>query len=143
MNCFDPIPGGPNSIAPGKSRITGLSPTMVFKEGDLAVVVGAPGGNAITGGVVQGIIHVIDHGMSPVEAVYAPRMDCNWLDTVSVSGRVPSYLCDELEKKGHTVEKNPFDYISWPLVQLIAIDRSRGVVRGGSDPRGGGIALSE
>lgn len=143
MNCFDPIPGHPNSIAPGKSRITGLSPTIVFEEGEPLIVIGAPGGNSIQVGVAQGIINILDHGMSPVEAVYAPRIDCQWFDTVDVSSRVPSYICEGLSKRGHKVVRAPLDYRPFPLVQAILVDRERGKVYGGSDPRGGGVALSE
>lgn len=143
MNCFNPTPGHPNSIAPGKSRITGLSPTLVFEDGEVMMVIGAPGGNMIIGGVAQGIINILDHKMSPVEAVYAPRIGCQWLDTVDVSSRIPSYLCDELSKRGHKVVKIPFDYLPFPLVQAIMVDRESGKVYGGSDPRGGGVALSE
>lgn len=143
MNCFDPVPGNPNSIASGKSRITGLSPSMIFKDGELLHVIGAPGGNRIIGGVAQGIINIIDHGMTPVEAVYAPRIECQWLDIVDVSRRIPSYLCDELSKKKHRVEKDLYDYEKYGLVQVISIDRESGKVKGGSDPRSSGIALSE
>jgi len=101
MNCFNPIPGHPNSIAPGKSRITGMSPTIVIDEdGDLIIVIGAPGGNKITGGVAQGIINILDHKMSPVEAVYAPRIDCQWFDTVDVSSWIPAFYAMNYRKEG-------------------------------------------
>jgi len=143
MNCFNPIPGHPNSIAPGKSRSSGISPTIVFKEEEPFLIIGAPGGNRIIGAVAQGILNVLDHGMTPVEAVYAPRIDCQWFDTVDVSRRVPSYLCRALEEKGHKVVKSPSDYEPFARVQAILVDRERGRVLGGSDPRGGGVALSE
>ena len=143
MNCFDPVPGNPNSIAPGKSRITGLSPTFVMDDNGPISIIGAPGGNSIHIGVVQGIINLIDHGMTPTEAVYAPRIDCQWLDTVDVASRFPNYLCDALSKKGHRVIKAPLDYVPFPLVQVISVNRETGRTSGASDPRGGGVALSE
>lgn len=143
MNCFNPIPGHPNSIAPGKSRNSGISPTIVFKEEEPFLIIGAPGGNRIIGGVAQGILNILDHGMTPVEAVYTPRIDCQWLDTVDVSRRIPSYLCRALEEKGHRVVKSSFDYEPFARVQAILVDRERRRVLGGSDPRGGGVALSE
>ncbi len=143
MNCFDPLPGNPNSIAPGKSRITGLSPTFVMDDDGPINIIGAPGGNSIHIGVVQGIINLIDHGMTPTEAVYAPRIDCQWFDTVDVSSRFPDYLCDALSKKGHKVIKAPLDYVPFPLVQMINVNRETQSTSGASDPRGGGVALSE
>ena len=116
---------------------------MVFKNGELVHVIGAPGGNRIIGGVAQGIINLLDHGMSPVEAVYAPRIECQWLDIIDVSRRIPFYLCDELAKREHRVQKDPYDYEKFANVQIISVDRARGKLRGGSDPRSSGIALSE
>ena len=81
--------------------------------------------------------------MSPVEAVYAPRIECQWLDIVDVSRRIPSYLCDEVSKKEHRVEKDLYDYERYALVQVISINRVSGKVQGGSDPRSSGIAVSE
>jgi gamma-glutamyltranspeptidase/glutathione hydrolase len=107
------------------------------------IVIGAPGGNSIQVGVAQGIINLVDHKMTPAEAVYAPRIDCQWFDTVDVSSRFPKYLCDALSKKGHKVVKAPLDYMPFPLVQVICVNRKKGITSGASDPRGGGVALSE
>ena len=40
---FHPYPGHPNSIAPTKSRTTGMCPTIIYKGGKPVVVLGAPG----------------------------------------------------------------------------------------------------
>jgi gamma-glutamyltranspeptidase len=48
-----------------------------------------------------------------------------------------------LSKKEHRVEKDPYDYEKFASVQVISLDRESGKVRGGSDPRSSGIALSE
>ena len=143
MNCFNPRLGYPNSIAPGKSRSSGITPTIVLKDGEPLIVIGAPGGNRIIGAVAHGIINILDHRMTPVEAVYAPRFDCQWFDTVDVSRRIPSYLCEALTKKGHKVVKSTFDYEPYALLQALYVDREHRRVLGGSDPRGGGVALSE
>ena len=143
MNCFNPQPGHPNSIAPGKIRSSGMTPTIVLKGDEPHIIIGAPGGNRIIGAVAQGILNIVDHGMTPVEAVSAPRIDCQWLDTVDVSGRIPHDLCRSLEQKGHRVAKSPFDYEAFALVQALLVDKEHKSVLGGSDPRGGGVALSE
>src|SRR5438046_7920290 len=41
MNCFDPRPGRPNSVRPGKTRVTMMPPTMVFDRGKLRACAGA------------------------------------------------------------------------------------------------------
>ena len=32
MNCFNPVPGHVNSIAPGKARASGITPTIILKD---------------------------------------------------------------------------------------------------------------
>ena len=145
MIAFDPMPGGPNSIEPGKKRTTGASPCIVYRDGRPFMVVGAPGGTYIIGTVLQTILNVIDHGMTAVEAVSAPRVDCQG-GTVYVEGRVPASVCDELRAGGLQVLRDTSSYGLYPSraarVQAIVLDDHRGAPSGGSDPRGYGVALT-
>ena len=74
MSLFDPHPGRPNSIAPGKRMLSSMSPTIVLQDGQPFFALGTPGGARIFPAVLQAIVNVIDHGMSPQEAVEAPRV---------------------------------------------------------------------
>ncbi|HUG15100.1 MAG TPA: gamma-glutamyltransferase, partial [Thermomicrobiales bacterium] len=74
MKLMDPTPGRPNSIAGGKRNLSSMSPTLVLKDGQPFMAIGTPGGVRIFGTVMQGIINVIDHGMTLQEAVEAPRL---------------------------------------------------------------------
>ena len=141
MNCFDPRPGRPNSVKPGKTRVTMMTPTMVFDRGELRVCIGAPGGTKIVTGILQVLVNVLDHGMSPVEAVSAPRVDFQG-DTVQVEGRVPEIVSEGLEKAGYKVGRRTLNYDSYfSRPQLIVRERD-GLMRGASDPRKeGGVAL--
>jgi len=73
MSLMDPTPGNTNSIEPGKRVLSAMSPTIVLKDGKPFMALGTPGGKRIYGAVVQGILNVIDHGMSLQEAFEAPR----------------------------------------------------------------------
>ena len=42
MAVFDPRPGNPDSLAPGKSRFTAMAPSIVFDGDKPYFVVGAP-----------------------------------------------------------------------------------------------------
>jgi gamma-glutamyltranspeptidase/glutathione hydrolase len=137
---FDPVPGHPNSIAPGKSRLTQMSPTIVLKEGRPYLVLGAPGGGKINSALFQTILHLIDFKMPVFEAVAHPRIFCLHTDIIDVDARIPAYICRQLEAKGNLVVKTPGSYTSMALVQAIHVDNDR--VYGGADPRGGGIVLS-
>jgi gamma-glutamyltranspeptidase/glutathione hydrolase len=139
---FDPVPGHPNSIAPGKSRLTQMSPTIVLKDERPYLVLGAPGGGKINSALFQTIIHMIDFDMLVFEAVAHPRIFCLHTDIIDVDARIPEYVCQQLEAKGNMVVKTPGSYTAMALVQAIHVDSDNDRVYGGADPRGGGIFLS-
>ena len=138
MGAFDPRPGMPHSIAPGKRRFTAMCPTIVFKGDEPYIVVGAPGGTFITMGVLQSILNVIDFGMTMTEAVAAPRITAN-SNTIDVSNRIPRFVTGALEERGYPIERNPFSYV-FAGVHGIRIDNGRW--DGGADPGRDGMALA-
>ena len=142
LNCFDPRPGRVNSLAPGKTRVTMMVPALGFRDGDLSVVIGAPGGTKIVTGVLQTLSNLIDHRMDPVEAVSAPRIDYNG-DQVQAEQRVPAGIVQGLRELGYAANRRPLSYDSYfARVQVITRD-PEGTLRGASDPRkDGGAALS-
>jgi gamma-glutamyltranspeptidase/glutathione hydrolase len=95
MNVFDPRPGHPDSIAPGKSRFTAMSPTIVFDGADPYLIIGAPGGTYITMGVLQGILNVIDFAMDAQQAVHAIRLTGSGWDGGADPGRDGMALANE------------------------------------------------
>jgi len=140
MNCFDPRPGRPNSIKPGKTRVTMMTPTMVFDHGDLRICVGAPGGTKIVTGILQTIVNVLDHGMTPVEAVSAPRVDFQG-DVVQVEARIPLAVVRGLESHGYQVNRRTLNYDSYFSRPQVIVSRG-GRLSGASDPRkDGGTSL--
>jgi gamma-glutamyltranspeptidase/glutathione hydrolase len=141
LNCFDPRPGRANSLAPGKTRITMMVPTLVFAGDRLEVVAGAPGGTRIVTGVLQVLLNLLDHGMSPVEAVSAPRLDFQGV-TVQAEHRLTGEILDGLRALGYPVARRPMSYDPFfARVQLIQLGED-GLLRGASDPRAdGGVAL--
>lgn len=143
MNCFDPRPGTVNSITPGKGRITGICPTIAFRSGEPALVLGAPGGTRIMTGVQQVIVNVLAFGMSAVEAVSAPRVDCQ-SDILDGESRIPSWVRKAAaERAGLKFWPNPAPYGNFALVQAITLDTATGAVAGGADPRSGGAAMAD
>jgi gamma-glutamyltranspeptidase / glutathione hydrolase len=138
MHLFNPFPGYPNSIEPGKRRLTGMCPTILRKDGEPVFVAGAPGGTRIVSAVLHTILNVVDHGMSPVEAVTAPRWHCEG-PVLELEARLYWNLAGELRDLGWTNIKRStasFDRF-FARSQCITRDPS-GHLRGGSDPRGGG-----
>jgi gamma-glutamyltranspeptidase/glutathione hydrolase len=55
-------------------RKSTISPTIVLKNGRVAMVVGAPGGGRIPTEIVQNMVYVLDYGLDPLEALRMPRI---------------------------------------------------------------------
>jgi gamma-glutamyltranspeptidase/glutathione hydrolase len=136
---FRPWPGHPNSIAPLKSRTTGMTPTIVYKDGRPVLVIGAPGATRIITSVLQVICNVLDFEMSVSDAVLAPRFDCQG-DRIKCQARIPEYVCAEVRKR-HPIRRLPHSHGSLALVHAIAIDERTGRLSGGADTGAGGMAL--
>lgn len=136
MKLFDMQPGRPNSIAPGKARTTGMVPTIVLKDGEPFLIVGAPGGSVIISAVLTTIVNAIDFGMSAVEAVSFPRLHCEG-GAVFCEARVQGDVVEGLRALGHEVRQSAISYDP-TMARAHAILLRDGTVTGGADPRGGG-----
>ncbi|MDX1431280.1 MAG: gamma-glutamyltransferase [Gammaproteobacteria bacterium] len=137
MGVFDPRPGHAGSVAPGKSRFTAMCPSIVFDGDAPHIVIGAPGGTWITMGVLQGILNVLDFGMSMSDAVAAPRFTAN-SDVIDVCNRIPRFVTAELEALGYEVARSHLSY-TFAGVHGIKIDGGRW--SDGADPGRDGMAL--
>jgi gamma-glutamyltranspeptidase/glutathione hydrolase len=138
MGVFDPRPGRAGSIAPGKSRFSSLCPTIVFRGDQPYVALGAPGGTQISMGVTQAILNVVDHKMTMLEAVSAPRFSST-SNAIDVMNRIPRYVTDELETDGYEVIRSPQ---SFGIAAVHGIRIQDGKLDGGADPGLDGVALS-
>lgn len=77
-NHFGLVGAEANAVAPGKRPLSSMSPTIVLKDGRPLLTVGAAGGPKIITQVVLTIIHVLDLGDSPVQAMRRPRFHHQW-----------------------------------------------------------------
>ena len=83
-----------------------MSPVMALKDGKPILALGLPGGLRIFGSAMQGLMAVIDHGMSVQEAVEAPRL---WTQgqAVELEPAFPQDVRDALAQKGHDIMISP------------------------------------
>ena len=82
-NLYGLVQGEANAIAPKKTPLSSMSPTILSKDGKPFMVIGSPGGARIITITLEAIVNVIDHGMNIQEAIDAPRVHHQWLpDTV-------------------------------------------------------------
>jgi len=139
MHLMDPNPGRTNSIAPGKRILSSMSPTLVLKDGKPFMAIGTPGGVRIFGTVMQGIINVIDHGMTLQQAVEAPRV---WDrgPILEIESGFPNLegLTAELSARGHQVE-TPFKIAGG--MNGILVDPESGIMHGAACWRADGAPM--
>ena len=136
---FHPISGHPNSIAPGKGRTTGMTPTIVYKDDQPVLVIGAPGATRIITSILQVILNHLDFGMNAAEAVLAPRFDCEG-DVIKCQLRIPEFVCEAVRQK-HPIRRIPQSHGGLALVHAITIDPETGNLAGGADTGADGMAL--
>ena len=140
MGVFDPRPGRPGSIAPGKSRFSAICPTIVFnRDGSLRAAIGAPGGANIAIRVLQALVNLQDFGMSMSDAVAAPRFSAT-SHIIDVTMRIPTHVTDELERDGYVVARDANTY-GVAAVHGIEVQPD-GSLHGGADPGRDGMALA-
>jgi len=77
MMWFDPTPGRPNSIAPGKRPLANMCPVVATRAGVPFLALGACGGRRIIPAVAQITSFLLDYGLSLEAAFAAPRIDAS------------------------------------------------------------------
>jgi gamma-glutamyltranspeptidase/glutathione hydrolase len=92
-----------NLIAPGKRMLSSMSPAIITRNGQLALVTGSPGGRTIPNTVLDVILGVTLFKKDVRGAVDMPRMHHQWLpDTTSIeSGGVTPEVLAALRAMGH------------------------------------------
>jgi gamma-glutamyltranspeptidase / glutathione hydrolase len=134
-------PEHPNALKPGKRPLHTIIPGLATREGALWATFGVMGGPMQPQGHAQLLSNLIDHGMTPQDAVDHPR-HFHGGDTLLVEGRVPEREVERLRSKGHRVQVGENFVIPTGGAQLIRILESD-VRACGSDPRKDGCALAQ
>ena len=96
---FDPRPGRPNSLAPGKRALTNMCPLVASRAGRPWFGVGASGGRRILAAVLQMTSFVIDFGMDPVAAAHHPRVDVSGGEAIGLDHRLSPVISAALLAK--------------------------------------------
>jgi gamma-glutamyltranspeptidase / glutathione hydrolase len=130
-------PAHPNSIGPGKRPMHTIIPALGMREGACDLCFGVMGGGFQAMGHAWYVSNLVDYGMDVQAALDLPRLFFDGDKTMLERG-VPAQTVTELTRRGHEVGLREM-----PLGggQAIRIDRARGVLIGGSDPRKDGCAL--
>ena len=94
-----------NMIAPGKTMLSSMTPTMVVKDGRLVLLTGSPGGRTIINTVFTIVLGVTEYGLNGRQAVDIARMHHQWLpDRATLEeGAVTEDVLTALRAMGHEV----------------------------------------
>ena len=148
---FSLDPSHPNRLEPGKVPLHTLIASLAFRQAGeeerLWAALGCMGADGQPQIHLQAYVAMIDFGRDIQQALHDPR----WLsgrfalgearDTLHIEARYPRETIDELERRGHTVDR----WGEWNELaghaHGIVIDPESGVRCGGFDPRSDGAAI--
>jgi gamma-glutamyltranspeptidase/glutathione hydrolase len=97
---FDPRPGQPNSIAPGKRPLCNMCPIIMLQDGKPVLAGGASGGRRIMAAVFQLMSYIADFGMDPQTAAHHPRIDVSSAEDITADRRLGAAVIAALEASG-------------------------------------------
>jgi gamma-glutamyltranspeptidase/glutathione hydrolase len=142
----------PNAFAGGKRPLHTLSPAMALRDGRPAVVFGTMGGDGQPQIQLQVLHNLIERGLDVQQSLDAPR----WIygrhvvpgrpeladaPSVLIESRLDADVVAGLARRGHRIESvGPFSN-AMGHAHAIVIDRERGSLAGGADPRADSSAL--
>ena len=145
-----PYPDNVNYVRAGQIPLLNNAPVIVLKNGQLVLAIGTPGGETIGQTQFQGIVNVLDFGLSIQAAIEGPRFrvdpDPNFYKagatmTIAVERRVSAAAIKALEAMGHKIELLPEFTAGVGGMQGIVIDQKTRAMTAGADPRRGGYAI--
>jgi gamma-glutamyltranspeptidase / glutathione hydrolase len=125
----------PNVVAPGKRPFHTLTPMLVTDDAGLRMTIGTPGGHGQTQFLTQVYHNVFTFGMTPQQAVEAPRFIHESGRRSRIEDRVAADVLAALRERRHDVQPASGWTATFGGVQLILIDPVSGARRTGADPR--------
>jgi gamma-glutamyltranspeptidase/glutathione hydrolase len=144
---FSLDPRHPNRVEPGKTPLHTLIASLGFRNGKLWSVLGCMGADGQPQIHLQAYLAMIDHGRDIQQAVEMPRFLSGRFaigqprDMLHLEARFPAATIDELERRGHTLDR----WGDWNELaghaHGITIDPVTGMRAGGADPRSDGEAV--
>jgi len=129
--------GHPNCIAPRKRPMHTIIPGMVGKDGQAVMPYGVMGGHYQPMGHTWFLTNFLQYGLDIQEAIDLPRL-FPFKGKLQVERGISPDVVAALTARGHVTEEVERPHGGG---QAIWIDRARGCLVGGSEPRKDGMAL--
>ena len=124
-----------NKVEPNKRPMSSMSPTLVFKNNSLYLILGSPGGQNIISYVLKTLIYIIDFDMKIVKAIDAPNFAIRNQEMFIEENRLDDLTIRRLEDLGHDIVYKKMKS------GLNVIKIKNGKIYGEADSRRQGLAL--
>jgi len=134
--------GHPNQVAPRKRPYHTLTPMMALRGEDFAFTIGTPGGDSQTQTLIQIVHNMVLFGMTPQQAIEAPRFRSDSGLSVSIEARVRVDVRASLTALGHRVSAVEGWTATFGGAQMIFYDPDTGTLAAAADPRREAYALA-
>ena len=147
-----PDPRHPAGVGPGKRPRLTPNPALAIKGGDHFMPFGTPGGDVQSQAMLQVLLNRFVFGQEVQSAIESPRFASYsypssfapydyYPGRLAIEARIPEAVIAELQRRGHEIQRWP-DWI-WTAgaVCAIDVDKKRGVIEAGADPRRAAYAL--
>ena len=105
-NMYGLVGSAANAVAPGKTPLSSMSPTILSRNGKVVMVIGSPGGSRIPTITLEAILAVVDGGQTIAEAVNMPRIHEQWTpDAIEAeAGALSPDVVSQLQTMGYRVK---------------------------------------
>ena len=137
-NLFGVVGTDANEIAPGKRPLSSMTPTILLRDGKVALVIGTPGGSRIFTSIFQVVLNLYDFHMTLHDALASPRVHHQLLpaDTLFEEpfAQLPDATRAALQRQGYRFENQGWN----GDMQAIMVEHGQPVAA--ADPRGIGVA---
>nr|WP_238996963.1 gamma-glutamyltransferase [Entomobacter blattae] len=147
-NMYGIVGSKANEIAPRKTPLSSMSPTIVLRKGKVKMVTGSPGGSRIPTIVLTTILGVIDYNLNIQQAVNLGRIHQQWHPSAiqEERGTLKPEVISALQQEGYSV----VGMDSWGIAEAILVggpslkEKGKAAYYGGVDYRHpGGGAVGE
>jgi gamma-glutamyltranspeptidase / glutathione hydrolase len=107
-NAFKLVGAEANAIAPGKRPLSSMAPTIVLRDGQPILALGAAGGPTIISQTVINLVGVLDLGLPLDAALAQPRFHHQWRpDEVRIEQSLPYTVIERLMGYGQKLDVVP------------------------------------
>jgi gamma-glutamyltranspeptidase/glutathione hydrolase len=117
-NAFGLVGSEANAVQSRKRPLSSMSPTLVLKDGQPIMTLGAAGGPTIVSQVLLTLLHTLHYQLPAEEALALPRIHQQWSpNRLYVETAMPEAVQHALRQKGHDLQLWP----SMGATQLIEL----------------------